>query len=262
MAAGSTRRIFFNERGLRIGWGIALFIAIAVSLRFAQYFGFTQHLPDGWLRTPQGLLAEEVIRAAIVLFATFVLARVERRAFGSYGLGGNDRLRLLLKGSLWGFAAISVVLAMQWLCGNIALTSSAGSTLRLIGNGVLWLAAFYAVAVFEELLLRGYPAIHAGTRHWLLVVGIGVVGGVRLDAHEQPWREPAWAGADGLDRVVFLPCATADRVAVAGDRLPRAVGLGRKLFLRRAEQRPVVRWTAADRERQRQSIVEWWNRRA
>jgi hypothetical protein len=47
MAAGFTHRIFFNGRSLRIGWGIALFLAIAVSLRFAQYFGFTRHLPEG-----------------------------------------------------------------------------------------------------------------------------------------------------------------------------------------------------------------------
>jgi membrane protease YdiL (CAAX protease family) len=63
---------------------------------------------------------------------------------------------LLVKGSLWGFVAISVVLAMQWLGGNITLTPTADSILRGIGNGLLWLVAFYAVAVFEELLLRGY----------------------------------------------------------------------------------------------------------
>ncbi|WP_158882786.1 type II CAAX endopeptidase family protein [Rhodanobacter sp. L36] len=156
MTAGFRRKVFFDGRDLRIGWGIALFIAIVVSLRFVQYFGFTRQLPDHWLQTPQGLLIEEAIRAAIVLFATFVLARIERRAFDSYGLGGSDRLRLLLKGSLWGFAALSVVLAMQWLGGNIALSRSADDALRLIGNGALWLATFYAVAVFEELLLRGY----------------------------------------------------------------------------------------------------------
>jgi hypothetical protein len=127
-----------------------------VSLRFAQYFGFTRHLPEHWLLTPQGLLAEEAIRAAIVLLATFVLARVERRAFTDYGLGGERRLRLLMQGSAWGFVAISVVVALQWLSGNIALSPSADSVLRLVGNGLLWLAAFYAVAVFEELLLRGY----------------------------------------------------------------------------------------------------------
>jgi len=153
---GSVRRIFFNERSLRIGWGIALFIAIAVSLRFAQYFGFTRLLPHHWLLTPQGLLAEEAIRAGIVLLATFVLARIERRAFTAYGLGGERRLRLLMLGSVWGFVAISVVVALQLLGGNLSLSPSADSVLRLLGNGLLWLAAFYAVAVFEELLLRGY----------------------------------------------------------------------------------------------------------
>lgn len=156
MKAETVRRIFFNGRDLRIGWGIALFIAIVVALRFAQYFGVTRLLPHHWLQTPQGLLAEEAIRAAIVLLATFVLARVERRAFTAYGLGGPRRMRLLLLGSLWGFVAISVVVALQWLGGHLALSAGGDGVLRMLGNGLLWLAAFYAVAVFEELLLRGY----------------------------------------------------------------------------------------------------------
>lgn len=156
MVSGPTNSIFFRRSSLRIGGGIALFITIVVSLRFAQYFAFTRHLSKHFLMTPLGLLSEETIRTATVLFATFVLACIERRSLFSYGLGKNHCFYLLLKGSLWGFAAISVVIGMQWLGGNIALTLTAGTVMRAVGNGLLWLAAFYAVALFEELLLRGY----------------------------------------------------------------------------------------------------------
>jgi uncharacterized protein len=152
----SMRKVFFNAGQLRIGWGIALFICIVVALRFAQYFAFTRQLPAHWLQTSQGLLLEESIRAAIVLLATFVLARIERRAFTAYGLGGTRRWQLLVQGSMWGFIAISVVIALQCVGGHLTLSRNADAMLRLLFDGLLWLAAFFAVAVFEEVLLRGY----------------------------------------------------------------------------------------------------------
>ncbi|SFS16847.1 hypothetical protein SAMN05216570_3396 [Dyella sp. OK004] len=158
------RNIFFNDRQLRAGWGIALFLLIVVSLRFAQYFAFTRHLPAHVLTTPTGLLAEEAIRVGIVIFATWVLARVEGRQWFAYGLGGSSRIKLLVSGSVLGFVTLSVLVAVLFLGGYATFSREHEPVLQLMLSGIVWLLAFFAVAFFEELLLRGYLQYTLGKR--------------------------------------------------------------------------------------------------
>jgi membrane protease YdiL (CAAX protease family) len=152
----SMRDTMSGEAGLRPGWGIALFVAMVVALRFVQYFAFTRQLPPGALGTPGGLLLEEAIRVAIVVFATWVMARIEGRPFIAYGLDGPGKLRLFLLGSALGFITLSVLVGVLAGTGQLTLAWEPTSLSRAIGNGGLWLLAFYAVSLFEELLLRGY----------------------------------------------------------------------------------------------------------
>ncbi|MBE1162429.1 CPBP family intramembrane glutamic endopeptidase [Dyella acidiphila] len=150
------RRFFFSGTQLRAIWGILLFLLIVVSLRFAQYFAFTRQLSPQALMGPFGMLAEEAIRAAIVIFATWVLARVEGRNWLVYGLGGSCRLKLLVSGAAMGFLTLSVLVAVLMLGGHATLVAEQLSVLQILYAGVTWLLAFLAVALFEELLLRGY----------------------------------------------------------------------------------------------------------
>jgi hypothetical protein len=50
--------MLFNDKGLRAGFGIVLFLLIVISLRFAQYFIFTRHLPAHALTTGLGHLSD------------------------------------------------------------------------------------------------------------------------------------------------------------------------------------------------------------
>jgi uncharacterized protein len=150
------RKIFYNDGQLRAPWGIALFLLIVVSLRFTQFFAFTRHLPTDALATPYGLLTEELVRVLIVVFATWVLARLEGRQWFAYGLGGPSRLKLLATGSLLGFLTLSALVGLLLLGGYASFAKEHASLLHIVLSGFVWLLAFFAVAIFEELLLRGY----------------------------------------------------------------------------------------------------------
>jgi uncharacterized protein len=150
------RKIFYRDGQLRTAWGIALFLLIVVSLRFAQYFAFTRHLPSGALASPYGLLAEELIRVLIVVFAMWVLARLEGRQWFTYGLAGPSRFKLLASGSVLGFLTLSALVGILLLGGYASFAKEHEPLQQLVLYGFVWLLAFFAVAVFEELLLRGY----------------------------------------------------------------------------------------------------------
>lgn len=150
------RDFFFRGTQLRTIWGVLLFLLIVVSLRFIQYFAFTRQLPVHSLTTPVGLLAEEAIRAGIVILAMWILAHIEGRRWWEYGLGGPSRLKLLAWGSALGFVTLSALLALLLLGGYATFASEQISAAQIVWAGATWLLAFFAVAVFEELLLRGY----------------------------------------------------------------------------------------------------------
>lgn len=150
------RDFFFRGTQLRTVWGILLFLLIVVSLRFAQYFAFTRQLSAQWLMTPGGMLAEEAIRAGIVILATWMLAHAEGRRWLEYGLGGPARLKLLASGAALGFLTLSALVGLLVLGGYATLASAPISAAQIVLSGSTWLLAFLAVAFFEELLLRGY----------------------------------------------------------------------------------------------------------
>ncbi|MBM7130639.1 CPBP family intramembrane glutamic endopeptidase [Dyella mobilis] len=92
------------------------------------------------------------------------MARVEGRSWLTYGLGGASRTKLLAVGSALGFATLSALVATL-LFGGYATFAKEPTTLAwIILAGIAWLLAFYAVAFFEELLLRGYLQYALGRR--------------------------------------------------------------------------------------------------
>jgi membrane protease YdiL (CAAX protease family) len=151
--------------GLRSGWAILLFVAIAAACT-AGFFGIVY-----WLAhfTPADLSAMRTsllpgVRTALVLaescgllVATAVMGKIEGRSWLDYGLRGRRGAALFAQGALWG------ALLMAGLVGTLALThaitidSSGRGSWSLIGSGLVWAAMFLPSAFVEELLFRGYP---------------------------------------------------------------------------------------------------------
>lgn len=157
----ATHRIFLGENGLRAGWSCLLFALFCFLLGMVVHFALQPLLhhtrPPHTAEMPVSLMAiDEAIPAAVVLLATWIMSRVERRPFTMYGLGGRARLSRFLFGALWGLVALAALVGA--LCG-LHFASVSGPTIH--GGaawrfGLLWGLAFLCTAIFEETLLRGF----------------------------------------------------------------------------------------------------------
>ena len=164
--ASGIRSLFLGPQGLRAGWRLLIFIALLLAL-----FGGTVLVRNGGLQglrdaqkhmgsitvTPLLIGVSETIAFAILCLATLVMARLENRRFGEYGLP----LRGVLGkdfgiGCLFGFLSISGTLLVMFLLHGFRITGFA-----LHGKAILyaltgWAVAFLMVGLCEEFLNRGY----------------------------------------------------------------------------------------------------------
>jgi CAAX protease family protein len=149
------RTVFLGPDGLRPGWGFAFYVIAFLAL---------QQVASGlaWARSlgPSGLwssLLEEFGNLLAALIPSIILARVERRRWGVYGLPAKAGLgRLFCSGSAWGFASVTFLICAlyglhSFSFGHIVLHGG-----RLVRFAAYWGLMFLLVGLFEEFLLRGY----------------------------------------------------------------------------------------------------------
>jgi membrane protease YdiL (CAAX protease family) len=147
------RTVFFGPGGLRAGWGFTFYIAMFYPLQFVA----SRWAQDAGLRGLRSMMLEEFAVLAASVLPALLLARVERRPWGVYGLPLQRAFgKLFWVGAVWGFAAITLLLGLMYGLrifdfGPLALHGS-----RIVKFGLFWAAMFWLVGLFEEFLLRGY----------------------------------------------------------------------------------------------------------
>ena len=209
-------RIFFGPYGLRAGWGLLLFLAIAQGLLAAIGWIATRFWtpPASPLMRPGLLILFETVMLATTLVATAVLARVERRSFAAYGirrvLGARFR-----EGSLWGLLSISAVIGMMALAGGYSVAGLAVSGGEALRFGALWLLATLLVGLYEELYFRGYPqhALTRGLGFWPAAVLISTVFGA-IHYFEKPME--TWVDFLSVSLIALFLCFTLRRTGDLG----------------------------------------------
>lgn len=156
-----SRWIFVGNNGIRAGWSVLLFIAIFLALEFIAalpIFTFI-HFPVERVRQPQPpyvALVQEGVQATLVLLATFIMSRLEKRPASVYGYAGGARFIRFVSGIVCGFAAISVLIGALWKSHLLAFDGSPLGRTLAWKYAVQWAVAFLFVGIFEESLLRGY----------------------------------------------------------------------------------------------------------
>jgi hypothetical protein len=211
--AGKPHRIFFSPAGLRSGWRFVLYLLLFGLIQFLLgaliRFGlsYASHTPGSiWL----GLGGElEVLAAA--LLAAFILAPLEKRAFGDYGLPRRGAFgRPFWSGAVWGFVGITGLLLAISACGDFSFGHIALHGTRILKFAGFWGVYFLAVGLFEEFLFRGYTqaALTQGVGFWPAALLLSTIfGAVHLGNEGEALLGALAAGFIGL----FL-CLTLRRV--------------------------------------------------
>jgi len=97
----------------------------------------------------------ELLIAAFV--SAFAVARIERRRVGTYGLPWNRAFgKLFWCGTIWGIAALSLLMISMRALGVISFGGLALHSSRIVEFGLYWVIFSAIVAIFEEFLFRGY----------------------------------------------------------------------------------------------------------
>jgi membrane protease YdiL (CAAX protease family) len=154
--------VFRGPNGIRAGWRATIFLAIVAALflvlilvvalvsRGRGQFGVSQLTPVG---TGLG-------EAAIFLFtslAALIMARIERRTYGEYGLPLRGAFgRHFWTGTLVGFLAISGCLLGIFAFHGFRLTGLAIHGETILSATAAWTVSFIFVGLAEEFAFRGY----------------------------------------------------------------------------------------------------------
>jgi len=197
---GLGRRMLYGRSELRAGWRLCIFLIIVVALIQVGNVMVRQlvHGADGSTL----FLVRELMDFLVILFASWVMGRMEGRNIADYGLPWRSMFRAQFwQGAGLGFVSItSLLLAMRFAgvfyFGMIALRGA-----DIWKWAAIWALVFMLVALREEFRSRGYGlfTLSAGIGFWpAAIVSAGFFGySHRLNSGED-WVGLLNAAAIGL----------------------------------------------------------------
>ncbi|HEY1678841.1 MAG TPA: type II CAAX endopeptidase family protein [Candidatus Sulfotelmatobacter sp.] len=202
------RTLFLGPDGLRPGWGLAFYITaflllqqVAVGLAGSHDFG------AGGLWS---MLLEEFGSLVAAVVPALVLARVEHRKWGAYGLPGKRAFgRLFWTGVIWGFAAVSLLMFALCALHSFAFGHIVLHGARLARFAAFWALMFLLVGLFEDFLLRGYSqfTLTRGIGFWPAAIVLSCTFGL---IHLRNGGEQ-WPGLLAAAAIGFFFCLTLRR---------------------------------------------------
>ncbi len=156
-------KIFIGKDGLRAGWSLLIFIALMAALLFCvNVIGHKIHpsapktaKANSDVSITSGLILESST-FLVILLATWIMSKIERRPNSVYGLGGSRKLPHFLAGMAWGVACLSLLVVTLWKTGLLVFDSRLLSGSAIFRYGAIWLLGFLFVGLTEEYLTRGY----------------------------------------------------------------------------------------------------------
>ncbi|HXR16458.1 MAG TPA: hypothetical protein VN777_09710 [Terriglobales bacterium] len=157
---GVLRRVFVGEQGVRAGWSALLFVAIFLILEIAAKAALGHFVllhPDGPVPPSLELLGGSC-DVLMVLAATWVMARIEKRPLLSYGYTADRKVMRLVSGAVWGFLGLSVLIGVLWKAGLLVIEGLSPTGVMAWQYTLAWGLVCLLTGIFEESLLRGYLA--------------------------------------------------------------------------------------------------------
>jgi membrane protease YdiL (CAAX protease family) len=164
-----------------------MFVAIVVGLLYGKLrlYGMLHiHVPSPGdeVNFPGYDGANAAINFILVVMATLIMSKIERRPFDVYGLPWRSVLRSRIwVGMLAGFAIIAFVLLCIFALHGFEIAGIGTTGRALMTSALLYAVEMLFVGLFEEFLLRGYAqyTLTTGIGFWptavLLSVGFGAL---------------------------------------------------------------------------------------
>jgi len=178
------RKCFVGPTGIRAGWRLVIFLAMVASLitglvLLARASHHTAANPSSL--EPRSLLWNELVAFVVILFASWVMSRIERRRVAEYGLPLRRAFRRQFwQGVVIGFLAITALLVCMRFAGVFRFGTIGVHGFELFKYAVLWGAAFLVVGLFEEFFFRGYAlfTLTTGMTFWPSAVLLSAIFGL------------------------------------------------------------------------------------
>jgi len=165
------RRIFLGPYGLRAGWSLLIYFAILFSIAFGirAVHDYNKHKahpaaaaavaarqdPNAPMRATDAI-EQEGIAFSVILAISLVMALIERRRVSAYGLGGQRAVSRFLVGTVWGLAAMGLLIGALRLLHLLSFDAQLDHGWQIVRFGALQLAGFLFVGLLEEYMFRGY----------------------------------------------------------------------------------------------------------
>jgi membrane protease YdiL (CAAX protease family) len=154
------RKIFLGRDGLRSGWRLLLYALMVVALGWG--LGAIVRAAPKPSQLWTYVIGESLGFVAVVVPAV-VMARIEKRPFGSYGLPRVGAFgKLFWMGMLWGIVALTVLMlglrgAHAFYFGGLSIHGT-----RALEFALFWAGFFLIVSFFEDFMSRGYTQFTLG----------------------------------------------------------------------------------------------------
>lgn len=200
------RTILFNARGLRAGWRLLIFAAIFVALSFSANWIITKvfHPGERPFLDPVSFIEAESVSLILILIATWVMARIERRRLQDYGIPPLQRTfgPHFWMGTVWGIGSTSLLIGLIAAFGGYRILGLAIHGTDVWYFTAIWVIASLLIGFSEELQFRAYLLATAadGIGFWaaaiLLSIGFGALH-YFFKPHER-WEDFASTGLLGL----------------------------------------------------------------
>lgn len=159
-------RIFLTGEGLRAGWRLLIFATLLLVCQTLFELALLRFRPDlaagvfaieKGAFSPRALFTVEVGNIISVLVALAVMARIEARPVAAYGLPLQKAFGARFwEGVLWGATMVLLLYGLLDAEGAFSARSLAVMGWRAVANGLFWALGTLLVALYEELVFRGY----------------------------------------------------------------------------------------------------------
>ena len=155
---GILGKIFLNDKGIRGGWRLLIYAALVAGLGFGGGIVLQQFIrPTRGVFSLGSSFAYEVFCFTVVFGAALIMAQIEGRSPGAYGLPLSGAFgKLFWQGCLIGLVEISVLVGLIAVFGGYSFGDIVLHGKELLRWGILWAVFFVFVGLFEEFTFRGY----------------------------------------------------------------------------------------------------------